>query len=222
MSDTAATAPLLTPIEARVLGCLVEKQATTPETYPLTLNAAQTACNQKSNREPLMDLELGAVGHALRELEGKGLVAASMSARASRYEHRLDQGLNVTPRQRAALCVLLLRGPQTVNEIFVRCERLADFPGADEVQVTLDRLAQRTPALVVRIPRAHGQREDRWMHLLCGAVDTATAAAAAPAPETSQDERQRIDQLERRIDELEQTLGRLLQRLPRESSDAGD
>lgn len=213
MSD-ATSAPLLSAIEARVLGCLVEKQATTPEVYPLTLNATHTACNQKSNREPLMDLEPGAVGHALRELEGKGLVSASMSARASRYEHRIDQGLGITPRQRAALCVLMLRGPQTINEIFVRCERLSDFPGADEVQVTLERLAQRTPALTVRIPRAHGQREDRWAHLLCGPVDvTAIAAVASSNTPPSADAAGRVEELERRVDELEQTLARVLARL---------
>jgi uncharacterized protein YceH (UPF0502 family) len=216
MSDADIVAPLLTAIEARVLGCLIEKQATTPETYPLTLNAAQTACNQKSNREPLMDLEAGDVGHALRELEGKDLVRASMSARASRYEHRIDQGLAITPRQRAALCVLMLRGPQTINEIFVRCERLSDFPGADEVLVTLERLAQRTPPLVVRIPRAHGQREDRWAHLLCGPVDFAQVATSAQSASNSPapaDASTRVDELERRVDELEQTLARVLARL---------
>lgn len=207
----------LSPVEARVLGCLVEKQATTPEVYPLTLNAAVSACNQKSNREPVMELEPGAVGHALRELEGKGLVAGSLSARASRYEHRMDQALGVTPRQRAALAVLALRGPQTVNEIYVRCERLADFPAAEEVQVTLERLAQREPALVLRLPRAPGQREDRWMHLLCGAEHAAAAAAslaAALPPASDGPAAGRIDELERRVEELEQTLARLLARLP--------
>ena len=211
-----ATPPLpLSAIEARVLGCLVEKQATTPEVYPLTLNATVSACNQKSNREPVLELEPGAVGHALRELEGKGLVAGSMSARASRYEHRIDQALGITPRQRAVLAVLMLRGPQTVNEIFVRCERLADFPAPEEVQVTLERLSQREPALVLRLGRGPGHREDRWTHLLCGAEHAAQAAAAAAAPPAAEGAAGgRIDELERRVEELEQTLTRLLAHLP--------
>jgi uncharacterized protein YceH (UPF0502 family) len=214
MTDTAdaPVPPLLDPIQARVLACLVEKQALTPEVYPLTLNAVVTACNQKSSREPVMELEPGAVGHALRELEGKGFVAGSLSARASRYEHRFDRALGITPRQRAALCVLMLRGPQTLNEILTRCERLSDFPGPDEVQATLERLAQRAPALVLRLPRGGGQREDRYAHLLCGPVDVTALAAAAPAP-TGGGAAARIDELERRVDELEQTLSRLLGKL---------
>ena len=211
-----ATPPLpLSAIEARVLGCLVEKQATTPEVYPLTLNATVSACNQKSNREPVLELEPGAVGHALRELEGKGLMAGSMSARASRYEHRIDQALGITPRQRAVLTILMLHRPQTVNKIFVHCERLADFPAPEEVQVTLERLSQREPALVLRLGRGPGQREDRWTHLLCGAEHAAQAAAAAAAPPAAEGAAGgRIDELERRVEELEQTLTRLLAHLP--------
>ena len=134
---TRSDAPILDPIEARVLGCLVEKAATTPEVYPLILNAVVAACNQKSNRDPLLDLEPGAVGHALRQLEGKRFVAGSMSARASRYEHRMDQALNITPRQRALLALLMLRGPQTAPELLTRSDRLADFPGLDDVRATL-------------------------------------------------------------------------------------
>ena len=138
-----------------------------------------------------------------------------MSARASRYEHRIDQALGITPRQRAVLAVLMLRGPQTVNEIFVRCERLADFPAPEEVQVTLERLSQREPALVLRLGRGPGQREDRWTHLLCGAEHAAQAAAAAAAPPAAEGAAGgRIDELERRVEELEQTLTRLLAHLP--------
>lgn len=212
---------LLEPIEARVLGCLVEKAATTPEVYPLTLNAVVGACNQKSNRDPILELEPGAVGHALRQLEGKRLVAGSMSARASRYEHRLDQALNVTPRQRALLALLMLRGAQTVPELLTRSDRLTDFPGLDEVRSTLDRLSQREPALVVRIPRSGGQREDRYMHLLCGDVDVGALATAMPATADTTGATQaletRIEQLEALVDALQQRLQQVEQRF-----DSGD
>ncbi|HSX61221.1 MAG TPA: DUF480 domain-containing protein [Tahibacter sp.] len=214
MSDNAAV--LLEPIEARVLGCLVEKAATTPEVYPLTLNAVVSACNQKSNRDPVLELEPGAVGHALRQLEGKRFVAGSMSARASRYEHRLDQALNVTPRQRALLALLMLRGPQTAPELLARSDRLADFPSLDDVRSTLDRLSQRDPALVVRIPRSGGQREDRYMHLLCGEVDVSALAAAAAADgagSSAQALESRIEQLESLVDALQQRLQQVEQRV---------
>lgn len=209
-------APILDPIEARVLGCLVEKAATTPEVYPLTLNAVVSACNQKSNREPLLELEPGAVGHALRQLEGKRFVSGSMSARASRYEHRMDQALNITPRQRALLALLMLRGPQTAPELLTRSDRLADFPGLDDVRATLDRLSQREPSLVVRIPRSGGQREDRYMHLLCGEVNVESLAAAAVAADrigsSTQALETRIEQLEALVDGLQQRLREVEQR----------
>lgn len=207
MSENAAV--LLDPIEARVLGCLVEKAATTPEVYPLTLNAVVAACNQKSNRDPVLELEPGAVGHALRQLEGKRLVAGSMSARASRYEHRLDQALNLTPRQRALLALMMLRGPQTAPELLARSDRLADFPGLDDVRSTLDRLSQREPALVVRIPRSGGQREDRYMHLLCGEVDVTALAKATPfdpVGSSTHELETRIEQLESLVDALQARL----------------
>ena len=215
MTDTAPV--LLEPIEARVLGCLVEKASTTPETYPLTLNAVVSACNQKSNRDPVMELEPGAVGHALRQLEGKRLVAGSLSARASRYEHRMDQALNITPRQRALLAVMMLRGPQTASELLTRSERLADFGSLDDVRATLDRLAQREPPLAVRIGRGAGQREDRYMHLLCGEALVGEYAAREPAAggggNGNGDLEARISQLESLVDALQERLGLVEQRV---------
>jgi uncharacterized protein YceH (UPF0502 family) len=189
----------ITPIEARILGCLIEKQATTPDAYPLTANAVQVACNQKNNREPLMELEPGDVGHALREMEGKGLVRSVHGARAQRYEHRFASTWSVTARQQAVLAALLLRGPQTLAELQVRSERLAGPASADDVRDTLERLAQREPPLVVRLGRAPGQREDRYMHLLCGPVSTADF----PAPSEAAHEPARRAPLEARIDALE-------------------
>lgn len=171
----------LDPAAARVLACLVEKEATTPDQYPLTLNAATLACNQKSNREPVMALEPGEVGHALRQLERLGLVKSNYSARAERFEHRMAQGLGITEAQQAALTALVLRGPQTAAEVVARSERLLRQPDADALRHALDRLCERTPALALRLPRASGQREERFVHLLSGAPDPETLAAAAAA-----------------------------------------
>ena len=198
-------------VEARILGSLIEKQATTPDSYPLTLNAVVLACNQKSNRDPPMELEAGAVGHALRQLEGKGLVTGSLAARASRYAHRFDLGYNVTSRQRALLGLLLLRGAQTLNELFVRSERLADFADVDEARSVLERLAALDPPFVVRLPRAPGQREDRWMHLLCGPVDMTPNATPHAVRSDAGDATlaARVAHLETLVAELQQTVAAL-------------
>jgi uncharacterized protein YceH (UPF0502 family) len=165
--------PLLGAAEARALGCLIEKEATTPDAYPLTANAAHVAANQKTAREPVMTLDPGEVHHALRELETKRLAKQVFSSRAERYEHRTGAFFSLPQPQVALLGLLLLRGAQTVHELFARSERLAKFADADDVRHHLERLLQRQPALVVQIPRGPGQREDRYAHLLCGPVDTA-------------------------------------------------
>ena len=190
-ADQAASGPvlILDAVEARILGALIEKEATTPEAYPLTANAVVLACNQKNNRDPVLELEPGEVGHALRELEARGLVRSVHGARAQRYEHRFAQAYSVTVRQQAVLSVMLLRGPQTVAELLNRCERLSAFADGDEVRQTLERLVQRNPTLVIKLGRAAGQREDRYMHLLCGEVDE---SAFAQAPRTTPAIRWRI------------------------------
>lgn len=215
---TEPAAPLLDPVEARVLACLIEKAALTPETYPLTLNATVVACNQKTSREPVMELEPGAVGNALRRLEDRKFVRVQQASRALRYEHRVDEALTITPRQRAVLCVLMLRGPQTLNEIQTRTERLAAFPSMDDLRDTIDRLISRTPAMVVRIGRGAGQREDRYVHLLCG--DSFAGKSVAAMGDTYDGERggtstlagsvsERLARLEARIDALETELASL-------------
>ena len=217
MGDEISSAPIpggippLSAIEARVLGCLIEKAATTPEVYPLTVNATVTACNQKTSRDPVMNLEPGAVGHALRSLESRSLVkVAPASQRALRYEHRFDTIYGTTARQRAALCVLLLRGPQTLAEVLTRSERLAEFPSLDDVRDTLERLSQRDAPLVVCLPRAPGQREERYMHLLCGPVDIEALQAATSASSPSRpDLAQRVEQLEAEVETLRRELAEL-------------
>lgn len=166
--------PLLSAAEARVLGCLIEKEATTPDVYPLTIAAAQGAANQKTAREPMMALEAGAVNHALRQLEAKGLAKQVFSSRSERYEHRAALHFGLPPPQVALLGLLLLRGPQTAGELLARSERLHAFADAEEVRHQLERLALRQ--LVVQLPRGAGQREDRYAHLLCGPVDAEALA----------------------------------------------
>lgn len=179
--DDSPALPLLSPAEARVLGCLIEKEATTPDAYPLTVNAAHVAANQKTAREPVMALDPGEVHHALRQLEAAKLARQVFSSRAERYEHRAAAFFSLPQAQVALLGLLLLRGAQTVGELFARSERLAKFVDADDVRHHLERLAQRQPALVVQLPRGPGQREDRYAHLLCGPVDAAAIAERAPA-----------------------------------------
>lgn len=206
-----AASIVLTALEARVLGCLVEKAATTPDNYPLTLNAVHLACNQKTSRSPIMDVEIGEVGHTLRTLEEKKLVRMVHGARAMRYEHTIDAPLELTPRSRAVIAVLLLRGAQTQAELHTRCARLADFPDNAMLDDTLDRLITREPALVVRIGRGSGQREDRYMHLLCGPasiqdLQAQPADSAAGRPRTV-DLQDRIEALERAVAKLQEKVG---------------
>ncbi len=181
--DATDSLPLLNAAQARALGCLIEKQATTPDVYPLTIAAVQAAANQKTAREPVMALEIGAVNHALRQLEEKGLARQVFSSRAERYEHLVGSHLALPSQQVALLGLLLLRGPQTASELMSRSERLHAFTDLDEVRHQLDRLARRQPPLVLHVPRGPGQREDRVAHLLCGPVpvDATVARRASPA-----------------------------------------
>ncbi len=218
-SASSAAFPLLEPAEARLLGSLVEKAAITPEAYPLTINSLVAASNQKTSREPVMHLEPGGVTHMLRRMEERGLVkVAPASQRAIRYEHRFDAAYGTTARQRAVLAVLLLRGAQTLAELHTRTDRIGDFPAVDDVRDTLDRLIQREPAYVVRIPRVHGQREDRYMHLLGGPVDIAEVAEsvqtrAASASTRSGGLEERIERLESEIASLPDEIAGLRSRL---------
>jgi uncharacterized protein len=198
---------LLSAIEARILGCLIEKEATTPEQYPLTLNAIHLACNQKTNREPIMELNLGEVGHCMRQLDPRNLVRSQHGARAERYEHRVNTAFSLTKQQQALLCVLMLRGPQTLSELMTRTERLATFSDLEDVKHTLERLSQRENPLIERITRASGQREDRYVHLLCGPVDYSQLPAAKMSPPLASIAlEERIAQLEERLAQVEEEL----------------
>ncbi|MFO1220975.1 MAG: DUF480 domain-containing protein [Burkholderiaceae bacterium] len=171
----------LTPLEARVLGVLVEKHATVPDTYPLSLNALVAGCNQKTARDPLMNADDADVLVAVDSLKAASLLIESSGSRVARYEHNLQRGLVVPSQAVAILAVLMLRGPQTAAELRANCERLHRFADVSSVEGFLDELAARQPPLVLKLPRAPGSREARWAHLLCGEVVTPVAAAAAAA-----------------------------------------
>src|ERR1700722_769518 len=174
---------VLSDVEARVLGCLVEKEITTPEYYPLSLNALIHACNQKSNRDPLMNLEEEAVRGALRGLGEQALArSASGDSRVAKYEHRLADTFNFTRPETAVLCELLLRGPQTPGELRSRAERMHPFEDLSVVQSTLKRLMEREPPLVKLLPRQAGNKEARYAHLLSGEVEVREAPPLEERP----------------------------------------
>lgn len=215
MDDTdnpSTAAPLielqLNQTEARIVASLVEKEATTPDTYPLTLNAIVLACNQKTAREPFLQLEPGEVGHALRQLETCGWVKSQHAARTDRYTHRVETRLDLSRAHTALVALLMLRGPQTASELLSRSERMAKFESIGDLQYALERLSQRDPALVRLLPRQGGQREDRYAHLLSGepAYVAPSPGAASAASGSGAALGERIAALEARLAELESRL----------------
>ncbi len=209
----------LNEVEARVLGALMEKEITTPEYYPLSLNALVNACNQKSNREPVMELSEADVRTALFALDQLALVRTKADGRVSKFEHRVRDGLG-TPLRRdevAVLCLLFLRGPQTSAELRARSERLHTFEDNAAALATLDRLAQREDPMTVLLARQPGAREARWMHLLCGPVSDAVAASTTQRGEPSGAPRGAAaavnEELQQRVEALEEMVFSLEQRL---------
>ncbi len=210
-ADNADTPrPMLTPVEARVLGVLMEKRRTTPDNYPMTLNALVQGCNQKTSRHPVMRLEPGEVGHNLNLMRDRDLVYAELSARAERYGHKLAGVLGLDQHDQAILCVLMLRGPQTPGELRSNAARLAEFADLTQVHDTLELLMAREPPLVKRFPRVAGRREERFGHLLCGDIEPEPAEAIVAHPPTA--ENGRIEILEQEVRQLRaelETLWRL-------------
>lgn len=177
---------VLSEVEARVLGCLVEKEISTPEYYPLSLNALVNACNQKSNRHPVLNLDEDAVRKALRGLSDQMLArSAGVDSRVAKYEHRLADTFNFTRPEAAILCELLLRGPQTPGELRSRAERLHAFEDLSVVHTTLKHLMERQPPLVALLPRQPGTKEARYAHLLSGEVETGEAQATPTREKSS-------------------------------------
>jgi uncharacterized protein YceH (UPF0502 family) len=190
--------PLLNAAEVRVLGALIEKQITTPDYYPLSLNALTNACNQLTNREPVVAFDDGTVIRAVDSLREKRLATqyAGEASRVAKYKHTLTDALLLTPAEVALLCVLLLRGPQTVGELRTRSERLFRFDTLPEVEEALAALATRQPQpLVARLPRQPGTKESRFAHLLAGAIETPAAPPPAPLPPPAATEPAAADRL---------------------------
>jgi uncharacterized protein len=176
----------LSPVEARVLGCLIEKEITTPDYYPLSLNALQNAANQKSNRDPVMELDEEPIRRALHSLSDQGLArSAATDARVAKFEHRLADVFNFHRHEIALICVLLLRGPQTPGELRTRTERLYAFDDLNGVHSALNLLMNRQPPLVKILARQPGTKEARYAHLLSGEVADQTLAADKSAPSES-------------------------------------
>jgi uncharacterized protein len=175
---------ILTEIETRVLGSLVEKDITTPDYYPLSLNALVNACNQKNNRDPVMTLDENAVRDALASLQEKRLAgpASGADSRVTKFEHRLQEVFNFDRREVAVVCVLLLRGAQTPGELRGRTDRMYHFDALEDVVSTLDRLAQREPPLAAMLPRQPGTKELRYMHLFSGEPPEQPSVERAPSP----------------------------------------
>lgn len=210
--DIAPEEPaLLNAIEARVLGSLMEKQLTTPDQYPLTLNSLLLACNQKTSREPISNYESGAVQRAVSELQDRNFVAVDYGNRAARYDQRLTRVLSVDKPTQAILTVMLLRGPQTVAEILTRTQRMVEFASPQALEEKLQQLCAKTKPVVVHIPRQIGQREDRYMHMLCGKPDLAaiaamqnsTASQSISSGRNSSGNDEQITQLEYKVQQLE-------------------
>ncbi len=204
----------LTAAEARVLGALIEKEITTPEYYPLSLNALVNACNQRSNREPVTNLDEDDVRQALRGLEEDRLAGRARSAdgRVTKYEHWLGEAFNFSRAETALMCVLLLRGPQTPGELRGRTERMHRFDEISDVLAGLQKLMEREPPLVAMLPRQPGMKESRYAHLLSGPVESIVAPQAEAVPQASACE-ERVAQLEATVAELREEMARLRQKI---------
>ena len=208
---------ILTEAEVRVLGALIEKDITTPEYYPLSLNALVNACNQKSNRDPVMQLDENSVRDALAGLQEHRLAgpAGGADSRVTKYEHRTQEVFNFTRAEVAILCVLLLRGPQTPGELRGRTERMHHFETLDDVQSALQKLMQRQPPLAKVLPRQPGTKESRYIHLLAGDVvvpDQPAVQTSAPSPLTIIDA-ERVIRLEEEVSALRKEVADVKQQL---------
>jgi uncharacterized protein len=214
MPDTSL--PRLSAAEARVLGCLMEKEATTPEYYPLSLNALINACNQRSNREPVMNLDEDDARQALHGLEAKGLAgrARSGEGRVTKYEHWLGEAFNFSRPEEALLCLLLLRGPQTPGELRGRTERIHAFEEIADVLAGLQKLMEREPPLAAVLPRQPGTKEARYAHLLSGPVESITMPAIeSPGGGDEPAQGERIAKLEAAVAELRLEVADLRQKI---------
>ena len=211
----------LSPVEARVLGTLMEKARTVPDSYPLTLNMVVTGCNQKTTRDPIMQIDDAQAQMALDALKGLSLVFETSGGRVTRFEHNFQRVYGVPEQSAVVLGLLMLRGPQTAGELRINTERWYKFSDISSVEGFLDELQERSDekggSLVVKLPRAPGAREQRWAHLVCGPVDMALAAMASEAVMPGVGElshlQSRIDTLEHEVAQLRETVQKLCSEL---------
>jgi uncharacterized protein len=215
----STTLPILSLLETRVLGVLAEKQRTVPDSYPLTLNSLVSGCNQKSSRDPVIEASESEVQAALDNLRALSLIVETSGGRASRYGHNIERVLHIPTQSTALLTMLMLRGPQTAGELRINCERLHKFADISSVESFLVELSERAAGgLVMELPRQPGSRENRWMHLLCGApvIDEhvpAGAAFATPSGDVTVGEiaalKANVAKLEAEVSELRKMMGKL-------------
>ena len=207
------TPVLLTPVEARVLATLMEKARTVPDSYPLTLNSLLLGSNQKTSREPLMELTEAEVSSAVDTLREAGLVQETTGGRSTKFTHNAQRGIGVPEQSAVLLGLLMLRGPQTAAELRLNAERWYRFADTSSVEAFLDELQERSEEkggpLVIKLDRAPGAREQRWAHLLCGPVDASAAVAGRMAAPASADLQARVTQLETELAELRTTVQKL-------------
>lgn len=201
--------PMLTAIEARVLGSLMEKQLTTPDAYPITLNSLVLACNQKTSREPISNYEQGEIQRCASQLQDKEWIKVDYSARAARYDQRLTRILGLDKASQALLTIMLLRGPQTLAELLTRTQRMYDFETQQNVEEKLDYLCAKTTPHFIKVGRVAGQREDRYMHLLCGKPDLEAIATMASSSKLPAADDKSIQILTEKIDALESQISHL-------------
>ena len=210
-----STARPLTAIEARVLGTLMEKARTVPDSYPLTLNTLVLGCNQKTTRDPVMNVSDAQAQEALDELKYLSLVHEASGGRTTRWEHNFQRGVGVPEQSAVLLGLLMLRGPQTAGELRINAERWYRFADISSVEAFLDELQERSPEkggpLVVQLPRAPGAREQRWAHLLCGPVDASALLGNAPSSASAGSPalQARVESLEAQVAALQATVQRL-------------
>lgn len=207
--DEAQDQAMLTSIEARILGALMEKQLTTPDAYPLTLNSLALACNQKTSREPVMNLDEGEIQRSLYQLQDRKLVEFDYGSRADKFKQYLTRTLHFSEAEHAIFCIMLLRGPQTVNELLSRTRRMHEFANAAALDELLANLLSKRNPLIQKMPQQAGQREVRYMHLLCGQPDTSAMKATQPSNVSHAS----TDELAARVEELEKQVAWLMEQV---------
>lgn len=210
------TLPDLSLIEARILGVLIEKERTTPDVYPLTVNALTAGCNQKTSRDPVLSLREAEVQAALEELRSRNLVLETYGAsgRVLRYAHNFTKTYGLPGPAVPLLATLMLRGAQTASELRAHCERLHSFADASAVEAYLEELAERGPSLTLKLPRQPGAREQRWTHLLCGPVEIASVPMAAGGASAAGGLEARVAALEEQVAQLQAQIQELLAARP--------